>query len=152
MNATIQARPCWSLLAQRAQDQLDLIRQELTQAHHRLAQLLHSRERLQKMYDDYSGQFNQPGSHSQGMRQAVVLRQFMSQLLGLVERVETDLTYTRNLIDALKERLIEVEKERIKMDTLAQKNERALQQQAQRREQRQMDELGTLQFNRKLAS
>ena len=87
MNQALQARPCWSLLAQRAEDQLQLIRQEMTQAHHRLTQLESSRDRLQKMYDDYSSQFNQPGSQSQGMSHAVVLRQFMSQLLSLVERV-----------------------------------------------------------------
>ena len=152
MNQALQARPCWSFLAQRAEDQLQLIRQEMTQAHHRLTQLESSRDRLQKMYDDYSSQFNQPGSQSQGMSHAVVLRQFMSQLLGLVERVQTDMAHTRNLLEGLKERMIEAEKERLKMRTLAEKNDSDLRHQAQRMEQRQMDELGTLQFNRKLAS
>ena len=152
MNQAVQARPCWSLLAQRAEDQLDLIRQEMTQAHQRLGQLESSHQRLQSMYEDYSRQFNQPGSQSLGMSHAVVLRQFMSQLLGLVERVQTDMAHTRNLLEALKERMLEAEKERLKMRTLAEKNEVALHRQTQRIEQRQMDELGTLQFNRKLAS
>ena len=82
----------------------------------------------------------------------MVLRQFMSQLLGLVERVQTDMAHTRNLLEGLKERMIEAEKERLKMRTLAEKNDSDLRHQAQRMEQRQMDELGTLQFNRKLAS
>ena len=66
MNQALQARPCWSLLAQRAEDQLELIRLEMTQANHRLNQLEHSRQRLNVMYEDYSQQFNQPGSQSRG--------------------------------------------------------------------------------------
>ena len=86
------------------------------------------------------------------MSRAVVLRQYMSQMLGLIERVNTDMAYTQNLLAALKEKMIEAEKERIKMQTLAEKNAMELQLQSQRIEQRRMDELGTLQFNRKMAS
>ena len=121
MNQSVQARPCWSLLAQRAEDQLELIRLEMTQANHRLNQLERSRQRLNVMYEDYSQQFNQPGSQSQGMSRAVVLRQYMSQMLSLIERVNTDMAYTQNLLAALKEKMIEAEKERIKMQTLAEK-------------------------------
>ena len=152
MNPSVQARPCWSLLAQRAEDQLELIRLEMTQTNHRLNQLERSRQRLNVMYEDYSQQFNQPGSQSQGMSRAVVLRQYMSQMLSLIERVNTDMAYTQNLLAALKEKMIEAEKERIKMQTLAEKNALELQVQSQRAEQRRMDELGTLQFNRKMAS
>jgi flagellar export protein FliJ len=152
MNPSVQARPCWSLLAQRAEDQLELIRLEMTQANHRLNQLERSRQRLHVMYEDYSQQFNQPGSQSQGMSRSVVLRQYMSQMLSLIERVNTDMAYTKNLLAALKEKMIEAEKERIKMQTLAEKNAMELQLQSQRIEQRRMDELGTLQFNRKMAS
>jgi len=152
MNPSVQARPCWSLLAQRAEDQLELIRLEMTQANHRLNQLERSRQRLHVMYEDYSQQFNQPGSQSQGMSRSVVLRQYMSQMLSLIERVNTDMAYTQNLLAALKEKMIEAEKERIKMQTLAEKNAMELQLQSQRIEQRRMDELGTLQFNRKMAS
>ena len=152
MNQSVQARPCWSLLAQRAEDQLELIRLEMTQANHRLNQLERSRQRLNVMYEDYSQQFNQPGSQSQGMSRAVGLRQYMSQMLSLIERVNTDMAYTQNLLAALKEKMIEAEKERIKMQTLAEKNAMELQLQSQRIEQRRMDELGTLQFNRKMAS
>ena len=152
MNQSVQARPCWSLLAQRAEDQLELIRLEMTQANHRLNQLERSRQRLHVMYEDYSQQFNQPGSQSQGMSRSVVLRQYMSQMLSLIERVNTDMAYTQNLLAALKEKMIEAEKERIKMQTLAEKNAMELQLQSQRIEQRRMDELGTLQFNRKMAS
>jgi flagellar export protein FliJ len=86
------------------------------------------------------------------MSRAVVLRQYMSQMLGLIERVNTDMAYTQNLLAALKEKMIEAEKERIKMQTLAEKNALELRVQSQRAEQRRMDELGTLQFNRQMAS
>ena len=151
MNQSVQARPCWSLLAQRAEDQLELIRLEMTQANHRLNQLERSRQRLNVMYEDYSQQFNQPGSQSQGMSRAVVLRQYMSQMLSLIERVNTDMAYTQNLLAALKEKMIEAEKERIKMSTLAEKNKSDLQNLARQRDAFQMNEWATLQFNRKQA-
>ncbi len=152
MNNAVQARPCWSLLANKAEEQLDLIRQEMVQTNHRLQQLQSSQQRLQGMYDEYCQQHNQPGSQSQGMRQAMGQRQFMSQLLSLLERVAMDLAHTRNLLDAYKERMIATEKERIKMRTLADKNQMELQAQANRREQRSLDEVGLMQFNRQAAT
>ena len=152
MNQQVQARPCWTLLANKAQEQAEQIRQEMVQAKQRQQQLESSQQRLQCMYEEYREQLNRPGSHSQGMREAMSQRQFMSQLLTLLERVSTDLGYTRNLLLAYRERLIDVEKERLKMQSLAEKNEAELQQHARRQEQRRMDELGVLKFNQRAVS
>lgn len=152
MNQDVQARPCWTLLANKAQEKSELIKQEMVQAKLRLQQLLSSQERLQVMYEEYRVQLNCPGSQSQGMRSSMSQRQFMSQLLTLLERVATDLGYTRNLLEAYRERLIEAEKERLKMQSLAEKNESELRTQDSRREQLRMDEIGVLQFNRQAAS
>lgn len=152
MNSTVVARPCWTLLAQKAQDEADLIQQEMTQTRHRLTKLHASRDRVQKMYDEYCEQLNKPGSSSQGMREAMSQRQFMAQLLTLLERVSKDILHATNLLEGYRERLLAVEKERMKMQSLAEQNERDLKQQNRKLEQRRMDELGVMQFNQRLVS
>jgi flagellar export protein FliJ len=71
----------------------------------------------------------------------------MSQLLVLMQRVKTDIQHTENLLLSIKERLIEAERERIKMQTLADQNADAVQKDLNKREQKKMDEMGVMQFN-----
>jgi flagellar export protein FliJ len=52
-------------------------------------------------------------------------------------------------LDSYKERLLEAERERIKMQTLANQNALAVQNNLNRKEQKQMDSLGVMQFNLK---
>jgi flagellar export protein FliJ len=76
-------------------------------------------------------------------------RQFMSQLLTLMQRVKTDTLYTENAIIGIKERLVAAERERIKMQTLADQNAQAVQREENKKDQRRMDALGVMQFNLK---
>lgn len=121
----------------------------MAQARQRLESLHSSRQRVQAMYDDYRLKLNDPQGASQGMREAMNQRQFMAQLLTLMQRVSTDIQHTQNLLDSYKERLLEVERERIKMQTLADHNALAVQKSLNRKEQKQMDSLGVMQFNLK---
>ena len=121
----------------------------MAQARQRLESLDSSRQRVQAMYDDYRLKLNDPQGASQGMREAMNQRQFMAQLLTLMQRVSTDIQHTQNLLDSYKERLLEVERERIKMQTLADQNALAVQKSLNRKEQKQMDSLGVMQFNLK---
>ena len=121
----------------------------MAQARQRLESLDSSRQRVQAMYDDYRLKLNDPQGASQGMREALNQRQFMAQLLTLMQRVSTDIQHSQNLLDSYKERLLEVERERIKMQTLANHNALAVQKSLNRKEQKQMDSLGVMQFNLK---
>ena len=73
----------------------------------------------------------------------------MSQLLTLMQRVKTDILYTENTIIGIKERLMLAERERIKMQTLADQNAQAVQREENKKDQRRMDALGVMQFNLK---
>ena len=149
MNDTVVARPCWTVLTQKAEDKIALIQNELVQARSRLDSLRSSQQRVQKMYDEYREGLTRADAQSLGMREAMNQRQFMSQLLTLMARVKTDIQYTENAIIGIKERLILAERERIKMQTLADQNAQAVQREANKRDQRQMDALGVMQFNLK---
>jgi flagellar export protein FliJ len=108
-----------------------------------------SEARVKKMYDEYRQSLTQPNSQSIGMREAMNQRQFMAQLSTLMQRVQTDIQYTENALVGIKERLIEAERERIKMQTLADQNAAAVQKEENKKDQRRMDALGVMQFNLK---
>ncbi len=149
MNDTVVARPCWTILAQKAEDKIALIQNELMLARQRLQSLQTSEQRIQKMYDEYRDGLTQSDTQSMGMREAMNQRQFMSQLLSLMQRVKTDIQYTENAIIGIKEQLIVQERERIKMQTLADQNAMAVQREENKKDQRRMDALGVMQFNLK---
>jgi flagellar export protein FliJ len=149
MNSSIAIRPCWSLLANKAEEKINALQAEIGQARQRIESLERSRQRVQAMYDDYRLKLNNSQIETQGMREAMNQRQFMTQLLTLMQRVSTDIQHTQNLLDSYKERLLEAERERIKMRTLADQNALAVQKNLNQKEQRHMDSLGVMQFNLK---
>ena len=149
MNDTVVARPCWTILTQKAEDKIALIQNEMMLARQRLQSLKTSEQRVQKMYDEYRDGLTKSNSESVGMREAMNQRQFMSQLLNLMQRVKTDIQYTENAITGIKEQLIAQERERIKMQTLADQNAMAVQREENKKDQRRMDALGVMQFNLK---
>ena len=149
MNDTVVARPCWTILTQKAEDKIALIQNEMMLARQRLQSLKTSEQRIQKMYDEYRDGLTKSDAESVGMREAMNQRQFMSQLLVLMQRVKTDIQYTENAIIGIKEQLIAQERERIKMQTLADQNAMAVQREENKKDQRRMDALGVMQFNLK---
>ena len=149
MNDSVVARPCWTILAQKAEDKIALIQNEMMLARQRLQSLQTSEQRIQKMYDEYRDGLTKSDAQSVGMREAMNQRQFMSQLLSLMQRVKTDILYTENTIIGIKEQLIVQERERIKMQTLADQNAMAVQREENKKDQRRMDALGVMQFNLK---
>jgi flagellar export protein FliJ len=149
MNDTIVTRPCWNVLAKKAQDKIALIQNEMAQARQRLESLKSSEKRIQKMYEEYRESLSKSDSESLGMRETMNQRQFMSQLVNLMQRVKTDIMYTENTIIGIKEQLIAQERERIKMQTLADQNAIAVQREENKKDQRRMDALGVMQFNLK---
>ena len=144
-------RSFWNVLVQRAQDQIDALDQQLSQAKLRVQQLQDSHQRLLNLYQDYARQVHGDGQSSQGMSQNMELRQFMSQLCALRDRVQKDITHTRNQVEGLLERRAEAEHQRLKMSTLAERDLSVWLTEVRRQEQRQMDDLGVQMFNRQTA-
>jgi flagellar export protein FliJ len=136
-------------LTKKAEDRIALIQNEMLQARQRLESLKTSQQRIQKMYDEYSESLTKSSTESVGMREAMNQRQFMAQLMTLMQRVKTDIQYSENAIIGIKEQLIAQERERIKMQTLADQNAQAVQREENKKDQRRMDALGVMQFNLK---
>lgn len=142
----IKPRACWSVLLTKAEDELARIQNEMQQVRLRAQSLEASRERLLNLHADYQ-QAPPTGSTSAGMQDTMNRRQFAAQLLTLLDRVNQDIAQIERVIEHTRQRLAEAEKERLKMQALVDQDLAAARKDAAEREQRQMDELGVMQFN-----
>jgi flagellar biosynthesis chaperone FliJ len=133
-------------LAQKAQEQVSVIQGQLVQGRARESALRASRDRLQKLYSDYLKP-PETGSASQGMQETLNQRQFSTQLLTLLLRVDQDLAQLAGAMAASRRELAVAERERLKMKSLVEQDRLSVQQQSRQREQLQMDALGVAQFN-----
>lgn len=141
-----QARNCWPVLVRKAQDAVDQAQQDIVQALARVEQLEASHQRLCKLYDEYRLQAHTSQAPVMGMQASMNHRQFMAQLLNLQQRVVVDLGKAQASLAQMRKIRLQAEIELHKMQSLAEQDAKAVAKDAQRFEQKQMDELGVRQF------
>jgi flagellar export protein FliJ len=134
------------VLAKKAQEQVSLIQGQLAQGRVRAQALQASRDRLQQLYSDYLKP-PENGSASQGMQETLNQRQFSTQLLTLLLRVDQDMAQLAGAMAESRRELAVAERERLKMQSLVDADVLAFRTQSRHREQKQMDAMGVMQFN-----
>ncbi|MGI9133327.1 MAG: flagellar export protein FliJ [Rhodoferax sp.] len=145
----MQARTCWSALEYKAEVAVDQTLGHIVKARQVHSTLQSSHQRLLVLYQEYRSQ-SLAQQDSRGMKEATEQRQFMSQLLTLRKRLERDIANAEHHLQQLQQHMTALETQRIKMKTLREADHRAVSAFRQKREQRQMDELGVMQFNRRV--
>ena len=142
----MQARHCWTVLANKAQDQCERIRQELQQLQQRLEGQQANERRLRQLYSEYHERLTQAGTASSGMQDAINQRQFMQQITTLVDKVVHDQILTRQTLAQTRQRLGLAEREKLKMQSLME-HELHRQKTAEKlQDQKLMDDLALRQF------
>ena len=144
----MKARQCWSIMAGKAERRLAQIQADIGRANKLLETLEASQQRLQFLYEEYRLQGANAAQLSHGMQDAMNQRQFMAQLATLSQRVVQDIEKAEAALASLRQQQAPTEIERLKMQTLDEKEVLAFEGQMRKREQRSMDELGVSQFNR----
>jgi flagellar export protein FliJ len=144
----MKARQCWSIMAGKAERRLAQIQADIARANKLLETLEASQQRLQFLYEEYRLQGANAAQLSHGMQDAMNQRQFMAQLATLSQRVAQDIEKAKAALAGLRQQQVAAEIERLKMQTLDEKEVLAFEGQMRKREQRSMDELGVSQFNR----
>jgi flagellar export protein FliJ len=143
----LKARECWPVLAKKAEDGVRQWRTEIASSQARLQQLQVNLERLDRMYQEYrSGQLK-PQKTGLGMHAHLNQRQFMSQLLLLQHKVQNDIAQAQSVLAQQRKQLLLAELEHQKMLALVEQDQRAVQKDALKRDQRRMDDLGIARFN-----
>ncbi len=79
----MQARQCWTVLADKAQDQCERIQRELRALQERQQSLQASEERLRQLYTEYRERMNRPAGEWRGMQDAANERQFNLRATGV---------------------------------------------------------------------
>lgn len=142
-----QARNCWPALVKKANDEVTQTQTDLVAALARVDQLHASHQRLCRLYDEYRLKEQQPQTEVMGMQASMNQRQFMAQLLNLQQRVVLDISKAQALVTSLRKKRLLAEMELQKMRALEEQDLQAVRRDAQKHEQRLMDELGVRQFN-----
>ncbi|NBU45084.1 MAG: hypothetical protein EBS37_13545 [Betaproteobacteria bacterium] len=145
----MKPRTTWPLLVKKAEDTLGKRRKEHKAATETAQKLQASRQRLLDMFEAYKAKYTQRQDKPLTIADTTNFREFMSQLLRLVERVENDLKMARTAQQVAKQRLTEAEMDLFKMEAMVEKDEKAVALYHKKLEQRQMDALGITLHNLK---
>ncbi len=143
----MKIRNCWTVLAKKAQDEVNERIQVVTEFRKRVDHLLQSRERMSIMLADYQNKAQQKQLALQGMGDATNMRQFILQLHELLRRVNEDLESAQSRLADAQTRVQLAEQEKLKMQTLVEKDQVAVKSWERKQDQKTMDALGVTLFN-----
>lgn len=142
----MQIRSCWQVLESKVEGSLEELHNKTGQAKNVRRTLEASKERVNVLYEEYRTSTLLVKDYC-GLRDATNNRQFMSQLLALRNRLDQDIVNSTQHLQMLHNRMLLLETERLKMKTLRENDHHTVQAFKQRRDQRQMDEVGVMLFN-----
>ena len=145
----MKPRSCWSVLAKKAKDEEEIAQTASARARNKVLELQQSRQRMNDLLDDYKQRALDAQSKLQTMAQATNSRQFLMQLQTLVDRVDNDLKVALRELEQAKAVLLQATHQRMKMETMQEKDLQAVQQWERQRYQKEMDSLGLTLYNLK---
>ena len=145
----MKPRSCWSVLAKKAKEEEEIAQTASARARNKVLELQQSRQRMNDLLDDYKQRALDAQSKLQTMAQATNSRQFLMQLQTLVDRVDNDLKVALRELEQAKAVLLQATHQRMKMETMQEKDLQAVQQWERQRDQKEMDSLGLTLYNLK---
>ena len=137
------------MLAKKAKDEEEIAQTASARARNKVLELQQSRQRMNDLLDDYKQRALDAQSKLQTMAQATNSRQFLMQLQTLVDRVDNDLKVALRELEQAKAVSLQATHQRMKMETMQEKDLQAVQQWERQRDQKEMDSLGLTLYNLK---
>ena len=145
----MKPRSCWSVLAKKAKDEEDTAQTAAAKARNKVIELQQSRHRMNELLEDYKKRAIASQAQLQTMSQTTNSRQFLLQLQSLVNRVDEDLRVALRELEQAKSVLLQTTHQRMKMETMQEKDLQAVQTWERKRDQKEMDTLGLTLYNLK---
>ena len=145
----MKPRSCWSVLAKKAKDEEETAQTAAGRARNRALELQQSRQRMAMVLQDYKQRALESQARLQSMSQTTNSRQFLLQLQNLVNRVDEDLRVALRELEQAKTVLLQATHQRMKMETMQEKDLQAVQTWERKRDQKEMDSLGLTLYNLK---
>jgi len=145
----MKPRSCWSVLAKKAKDEEETAQTAAARARNKVLELQQSRQRMDALLQDYKQRALVSQAQLQSMSQTTNSRQFLLQLQSLVNRVDEDLRVALRELEQAKTVLLQATHQRMKMETMQDKDLQAVQTWERKRDQKEMDSLGLTLYNLK---
>ncbi len=145
----MKPRSCWSVLAKKAKDEEETAQTAAAKARNKVLELQQSRQRMDHLLQDYKLRALESQAKLQSMSQTTNSRQFLLQLQSLVDRVQVDLQQALRELEQAKAVLLQATHQRMKMETMQEKDLQAVQTWERKRDQKEMDSLGLTLYNLK---
>jgi len=145
----MQVRSCWAVLTKKAKDTEELLQRSYADAQKKLRALQESRHRMDTLLDDYKKRALESQALLHSMVDTTNQRQFILHLQDLVNRVEKDIIKASVELEGVKLAMMQATHQRMKMETMQEKDEQAVKTWERKREQKEMDTLGLTLFNLK---
>jgi len=145
----MKPRSCWSVLAKKAKDEEETAQTAAARARNKVLELQQSRQRMDVLLQDYKERALESQARLQSMSQTTNSRQFLLQLQNLVNRVDEDLRVALRELEQAKTVLLQATHQRMKMETMQEKDLQAVQTWERKRDQKEMDSLGLTLYNLK---
>ena len=143
----MKPRSCWSVLAKKAKDEEETAQTAAARARNKVLELQQSRQRMDVLLQDYKQRALVSQAQLQTMSQTVNSRQFLLQLQSLVNSVDEDLRVALRELEQAKTVLLQATHQRMKMETMQEKDLQAVQTWERKRDQKEMDSLGLTLYN-----
>ena len=145
----MQVRSCWAVLTKKAKDTEELLQRSYVDAQKKLRALQESRHRMDTLLDDYKKRALESQALLHSMVDTTNQRQFILHLQDLVSRVEKDITKSSIELEGIKLAMMQATHQRMKMETMQEKDAQAVKTWERKRDQKEMDALGLTLFNLK---
>ena len=145
----MQVRSCWAVLTKKAKDTEELLQRSYANAQKKLRALQDSRHRMDTLLDDYKKRALESQALLHSMVDTTNQRQFILHLQDLVSRVEKDIIQASIELEGAKLAMMQATHQRMKMETMQEKDEQAVKTWERKRDQKEMDTLGLTLFNLK---
>ena len=145
----MQVRSCWTVLTKKAKDTEELLQRSYADAQKKLRALEESRHRMDTLLDDYKKRALESQALLHSMVDSTNQRQFILHLQDLVSRVEKDIIQASIELEGIKLAMMQATHQRMKMETMQEKDEQAVKTWERKRDQKEMDTLGLTLFNLK---
>ena len=145
----MQVRSCWAVLTKKAKDTEELLQRSYANAQKKLRALQESRHRMDTLLDDYKKRALEYQALLHSMVDTTNQRQFILHLQDLVSRVDKDIIQASIELEGAKLAMMQATHQRMKMETMHEKDEQAVKTWERKRDQKEMDTLGLTLFNLK---
>ena len=145
----MQVRSCWAVLTKKAKDTEELLQRSYANAQKKLRALQASRHRMDTLLDDYKKRALESQALLHSMVDTTNQRQFILHLQDLVSRVDKDIIQASIELEGAKLAMMQATHQRMKMETMQEKDEQAVKTWERKRDQKEMDTLGLTLFNLK---